>query len=57
MSYISYNVSKDSKMKFEVEFYETESGKVPIVKKTQKIPAKELSLAKKYRDDYLKRQG
>ena len=128
MRYISYNVSKDSKMKFEVEFYETESGKVPIeefleklddklraktvglmeileekgtdmrepyskyiddgifelrcklgsnitrslyffysgrkiiftngfVKKTQKIPAKELSLAKKYRDDYLKRQG
>ena len=46
MSYISYNVSKDSKMKFVVEFYETESGKVPIVKKTQKISAKELSLAK-----------
>lgn len=28
-----------------------------FVKKTQKIPAKELSLAQKYRADYLKRQG
>lgn len=40
MRYISYNVSKNSKMRFEVEFYETESGKVPIEEFLEKLDDK-----------------